>query len=342
MYFWDAQRWPIELTTWKEHEGTVNRFRKEYGMDITVLLGGAAALNVTMQGPLKLRDVSKGGDIHKQLWSCKEKDIIHDHHPSQWTHDVVANALELAFVDVVLAMDKTKRKKIAHISNGTIAEHHSRHQNIHLHGHSQVSARYRAPVGYTTTYGAGGGKWRWEADFTVSLTAIRPQYGKSRNGAFAYFKPEIEEGAKADKTRLDRKIDESIFPCRVGAGNTSAPYSAPYRAYFGAPPLGMAWRAVELSLQQCHKTPKATLVVELLKRNSSVNTLRRAVSCNEPGFFSWSVKTHAIMLELNREVISFDKWTEELHMSACIDIEGPISHQIQKGAGLRWAVAFAG
>jgi len=327
VYFWDRAKWPMQVTTWEQHQETVNRYRKR-GMDITVLLGGEMALNIT-RDQLDLTNMTTG-EAQRQLWSTTMHNGF-DHHPSLWTHEAVADALELAFADTVLAAAKERTQNARPMDSSS----------YFLNKHSDVSLHYIAPADHLRSFNADGGHWRWAANMTASLTSMTPQYGRSRNGAHAYFDTEIEEGSKESAQRLDRKLDEVIYPCG------SDKYQQ-YSAYFGIPPLGLSWKAVELSLLNCFQSTNPDLVLTISRKNSSDVVLRRPLSCKIPNLWWKCVKVFSVMMDFETalnsnnqsDVYSTIDWTEALHFTACT--EEKVASAPKGHMSLRWVLAYAG
>jgi len=327
VYFWDRAKWPMKVTTWEQHQESVERFR-DRGMDITVLLGGEMALNIT-RDHLNITNMSNG-KAQRQLWSTTMHNGL-DHHPSLWTHEAIADALELAFADTVLARAKDHTQNMHHIDS----------ISYFLKRHSDVSLHYRPPIDQLASYSVDGGLWRWAANMTTSLTSMTPQYGQSRNGAHAYFDTEVEEGSKESAQRLDRKLDEVIYPC-------GSDKHQQYSAYFGIPPPGLSWKAVELSLLNCFQSTNPDLVLTISRKNASDLVIRRSLSCKIPNVWWKCVKVFSVMLDfesdpsLNNQsdVNGAADWTKALHFTACTDerdTSAPKGHM-----SLRWVLAYAG
>mmetsp|Transcript_11382 Transcript_11382/g.14668 ORF Transcript_11382/g.14668 Transcript_11382/m.14668 type:complete len:668 (-) Transcript_11382:98-2101(-) len=144
VYFWDVP-WPMKCSTWIAHQETIKHFRNEYGMDISVLLGGQLAMNVSIEklGFSRMNASLPRGDVVKQIRSrggtysySNPEGGYFDHHPSKWTHDRVREALEYGFANLTL--------HVLNSHNDTTREQHQHHQLQHqIHRHLHVRHHYR-------------------------------------------------------------------------------------------------------------------------------------------------------------------------------------------------------
>ena len=316
VYMWDSPSWPMTLDLWKKHASTVDSFRS-LGMDISVLQGGGLAASVC-QNHLMMANLS---DVKAILFSRTPSGGL-DKHPSRWTHDRIADALEFALLNITVAVGDSN----AAANDDAAAQ---------LLSHRTVLDRY-AP---STTSRQSIIPWPFLARMSSSITSRAPRFGTSNNGAHAIFMTEVEEGSKSSALRTDRKIDEVVPFCST---NTT------YRAFFGTPPPGLSWSALQLSFGLPFKTADNDVVVRATSPSHGKRVFIRRRS--DPSLWFTSIRVMSSYFDLlPRNVTNASAWSSELDVSVCVDPlrhctgqdcgTTPSSHQHSSGLG--WAVAYA-
>ena len=332
VYFWDAAKWPMQQTVWEQHRATVERFHREYGLDISVLLAGELALGALQQVGVNVSDMEKGGAVMHHLWSAVKNRVVWDHHPSKWVHERTCDALEFALLNLTLS-------KASFNSKGS-TDHH---RHSHARQLYQPSANATAHEGTHDRFSTR--RWPFLANMTASISLFRPSFGQSRNGGHGDFASMLEEGAKNSTERTDRKIDAVVPYC-------SEPRH--YRAWFGTPPPGTAWKALQLTLKSLPRTASALVLAisgPTLLSGDAVESFVVHRPVTDSSVWIRSINICSAVVDLELEFLSSTSWSRAafaenglrwsagFNISACMQPAGqPLSRRASRGAVPQGAV----